>query len=331
MDSRAVLRVLGFVSVVIGVAMLAPAVVAFFRHGDDFVPILISAAVPLVLGTVTLLSTRGELELRQKDGFAIVTFAWLVAAIFGTLPYLLTGVCRSPVDAFFESMSGFTTTGATIFTDVESLPHGILLWRSLTQWMGGMGIVLISVAVLPLLGVGGMQLFRAEVPGPVTDRLYPRIQSTAKALWGAYLSLTVAETILLALGGMGVFDAVCHSFCTVSTGGFSTRNGSIASFSSMYIEGVIVVFMFLAGVNFSLHLWLPRFRWKRYVESEEFRLFAVLALGASCRLSDRFHLHHNRIRDRGFPRLGLRVPDPPLSPDVHGCLCRLHRRRHEAH
>jgi trk system potassium uptake protein TrkH len=204
-----------------------------------------------------------------------------VAALFGALPFLLTGVCKSVIDALFESMSGFTTTGATIFTDVESLPRGILLWRSITQWFGGMGIVLISVAVLPILGVGGMQLFRAEMPGPVTDRLSPRIQNTAKALWGVYVSLTVAETILLMLGGVSLFESVCHSFSTVSTGGFSTRNASIASFSSLYVEGVVVTFMFMGGINFSLHLWLLRFRFKRYLTNEEFRLYAFLTLAAA--------------------------------------------------
>jgi trk system potassium uptake protein TrkH len=177
-------------------------------------------------------------------------------------------------------MSGFTTTGATIFEDIESLPHGILLWRSMTQWMGGMGIVLLGVAVLPLLGVGGMQLFKAEVPGPVKDRLSPRIQSTAKTLWVVYLALTVAETGLLILGGMSGFDALCHSFCTVSTGGFSTRNASIGAFDSSFIEGIVVVFMFLAGVNFSLHLLLARLRWKRVFTNEEFRLYAFFCVAA---------------------------------------------------
>ena len=282
MNTRAVLRVLGFVSVVVGTFILVAAAVAFLKHGSDFVPLLISAAIPLVTGTITLLSTSGgELDLRVKEGFAIVTFAWLVAAFFGMLPYALTGVCDNLADAFFESMSGFTTTGGTIFEDVEALPHGILLWRSLTQWIGGMGIVLLSVAVLPLLGVGGMQLFRAEVPGPVADRLSPRIQSTAKALWGVYVSLTAFEIGLLILGGMSPFEAVCHSFCTVSTGGFSTRNASIGAFGSTYIETVVLVFMFLAGINFSLHLSLIRFRWRRYLVNEEFRLYAVIILVAT--------------------------------------------------
>jgi trk system potassium uptake protein TrkH len=282
MNNRAVLRVLGFILVVVGVAMLPPLVVAAFQHTRGMLPLLVSSAIPTVLGTVLLFTTRGKVDLRIKDGFAIVTLGWLAAALFGSLPYLLVGVCSNPIDAFFESMSGFTTTGSTIFTDIESVPPGILLWRSTTQWLGGMGIVVITIAVLPLLGVGGMQLFKAEVPGPVADRLSPRIQSVAKSLWGVYLALTVAETGLLLLGGMNLFDAVNHSFTTLSTGGFSTRNASLAAFPSPFIQITVIVFMFLAGTNFSLHLWFLR-RGARpdYWRNEEFRLYAVLAGGAT--------------------------------------------------
>jgi trk system potassium uptake protein TrkH len=275
MNARSVYRVLGFIGFVVGVAILPSAVLAAFLHGKDLVPLLVSAGIPIVAGTAVLLGTRGQLELGHKEGFAIVTFGWLVAAAFGMMPYLLTGVCSNVPDAFFEAMSGFTTTGSTIFSDVESIPHGILLWRSMTQWIGGMGIVLLGVAVLPLLGVGGMQLFRAEVPGPIADRLSPRIQDTAKSLWSVYLGLTVLEVGLLALGGMTLFEAVCHSFCTVSTGGFSTRNASIGAYQSPFIEGIVIVFMFLAGVNFSLHLGLLRFRWKSYFTNEEVRLYVL--------------------------------------------------------
>jgi trk system potassium uptake protein TrkH len=278
MNARSVYRVLGFISVFVGAAMLPSAAVALAHHGGDLVPLLVSAALPIVIGTLTLFGTRGELDLGHKEGFAIVAFSWVVAAVFGMMPYLLTGVCRSVPDAFFESMSGFTTTGSTIFADVESLPHGILLWRSMTQWIGGMGIVLVGVAILPLLGVGGMQLFRAEVPGPIADRLSPRIQNTAKSMWSVYLGLTVLEVGLLTLEGMTLFEAVCHSFSTVSTGGFSTRNASIGAFNNPLIEATVVVFMFLAGVNFSLHLGLLRFRWKSYFTNEEVRLYAAVCL-----------------------------------------------------
>ena len=282
MNYRAVLRVLGFILVVIGVAMLPPLVLAAFQHTRGMLPLLVSSAIPVTIGGVLLATTRGKVDLRIKDGFAIVTLGWLGAAVFGALPYLLVGVCSNPWDAFFESMSGFTTTGSTILTDIESVPPGILLWRSTTQWLGGMGIVVITIAVLPLLGVGGMQLFKAEVPGPVADRLSPRIQSVAKSLWGVYLAMTVAETGLLMLGGMSLFDAVNHTFTTLSTGGFSTRNASIAAFPSPYLQVVIIFFMFIAGANFSLHLWfLQKGARPRYWRDEEFRLYAILAAGAS--------------------------------------------------
>jgi len=279
MNSRSVTRVLGFIAVCLGLAMLAPAALAFLDH-EDFIPLLVSASLPLSSGLIALLATRGpKVDLKVRDGFAVVTFAWIIASLFGALPYLLTGAAPRFADALFEAMSGFTTTGATIFPDVESLSRGVLLWRGITQWLGGMGIVLLSVAVLPLLGVGGMQLYRAEVPGPIADRLSPRIQSTAKALWSVYLALTVAEVVLLVLGGMSLFDAVCHSFTTVSTGGFSTRNASVGAFGSAYLEGVVIAFMFLAGMNFSLHLSLIRpSRWSRYVANEELRFYALVVL-----------------------------------------------------
>lgn len=279
MNQRAVLRVLGFIVLAIGVAMLIPAGLAWFDGGPELVPFLIAATIPVVAGSLLLVTTRGSVDLRVKDGFAIVTFGWLAAALFGALPYQLSGSTQGFADAIFESMSGFTTTGATIFADIEVLPRGVLLWRGLTQWLGGMGIVVLSVAVLPMLGIGGMQLFKAEVPGPTADRLSPRISSTAKILWGVYVGMTALEASLLMIGGMGWFDAVCHSLCTVSTGGFSTRNASVGAFDSAYIDAVITVFMFLAGANFSLHYWLVRRR-ALYMRNEEFRVYTVIAAAA---------------------------------------------------
>jgi trk system potassium uptake protein TrkH len=257
--------------------MLPPTVVAFFHHTEDFVPFVVSLILPLLTGVVVLLSTRGEIDLRTRDGFAVVAFGWLTAALFGSLPFLLTGVC-SPVDALFESMSGFTTTGSTILEDIEGLPPGILLWRSETQWMGGMGIIVLSIAVLPLLGVGGMQLFHAEMPGPRAERLAPRIRSVAKSLWTVYVGLTVAEILLLMLGKLSLMDAVCHAFCTVSTGGFSTRNESIGAFSSAYVELVIILFMFVSGANFALHFRFTRGGLLRHFRDEEFRLYCFVVL-----------------------------------------------------
>ncbi len=281
MNRRAVLRVLGFIVLAVGLAMLLPCLMAAADGGRDLVAFLISAAIPIVLGVVLLGTTRGSVDLRLKDGFAIVTFAWLAAALLGALPYQLSGATATFVDALFESMSGFTTTGATVIADIEVLPRGVLLWRSLTQWLGGMGIVVLSVAVLPMLGIGGMQLFKAEVPGPTADRLSPRISSTARLLWGVYVGMTVVEAALLVLGDMNWFDALCHSLTTVSTGGFSTRNASVGAFDSAYVDGVITAFMFLAGANFSLHYWALRRHAVRYTRNEEFRAYALLTLAAT--------------------------------------------------
>jgi trk system potassium uptake protein TrkH len=244
---------------------------------NDAVPLLISSAITLTIGSALLITTRGKVELRTRDGFLIVTLGWLVAALFGSLPYILSGVCE-PIDALFESMSGFTTTGATILGDIESLPRGILLWRSLTQWMGGIGIVLLAVVVLPHLGVGGMQLYRVEAPGAASERLFPRIQNAAKALWVVYLGLTLAETVLLIIAGLSVFDAICHSFCTIATAGFSTKNASVGAFESPYVQWIVVFFMFIAGANFSLHLGLVRGGRRGYFRNEEFRLYSTVAV-----------------------------------------------------
>ena len=281
MNWRAILRILGFLAMAIGVAMLPAGALAWLDHSADFGAFVVAAGIPLLCGLVLLLTTRGSADLRVKDGYAIVSFGWLAAATFGAMPYQLSGVMPHFADAFFESMSGFTTTGATVLRDIEVLPRGILLWRSSTQWLGGMGIVVLSVAVLPMLGIGGMQLFRAEFPGPTADRLTPRIQSTATILWSVYAGMTALQVGLLYLGGMSLFDAVCHAFATMSTGGFSTKNASVGAFASAYIDVVITAFMFLAGANFFLHYWLLRRRSFRYLQNEEFRFYLVLAVVAT--------------------------------------------------
>jgi trk system potassium uptake protein TrkH len=229
--------------------------------------------------------TRGPVRLSRRDGFAIVTFGWIAAAVAGAFPYLLSGVISHPVSALFESMSGFTTTGASVLSGLEHVPRGILFWRGMTQWLGGMGVLVLCIAILPFLGVGGMQIYRAEIPGPSKDRLTPRIASTAKLLWGLYVLLSLAEAALLMTGGMDWFDACCHTFTTMSTGGFSTRTASIAAFDSAYIEIVIIVFMFLAGANFALHYRALRGEPRSFVRDPEFRFYTVLWLGSCLLLS----------------------------------------------
>ncbi|MFW6206439.1 MAG: TrkH family potassium uptake protein, partial [Gemmatimonadota bacterium] len=220
-------------------------------------------------------------DLGVREGYAVVSLAWLSIGIAGAVPFLLTGVVSSPTSALFEAVSGFTTTGATVFSEIESLPHGILFWRNFTQWIGGMGIIVLGVAILPFLGVGGMQLFRAEVPGPTPERLRPRIAQTAKVLWYVYAGLTAAQVVLYLLGGLGPFDAVTHAFTTLSTGGFSPKNASIAAFDSPYVQYVTILFMYLAGVSFTLHYLALRRGFSGYGESSEWRFFTFLVAGAA--------------------------------------------------
>jgi len=272
--------VVGLFQVFVGLAMLIPVVVSLLYREGDAGALFLASLTTLVAGGALYLPTRFNGEITTREGFAIVTMAWAATANFGALPYLFTGVLSSPAAAVFEAMSGFTTTGATVFADIESLSHGILFWRSLTHWLGGMGIIVLVIAVLPYLGVGGMQLFRAEVPGPTPERLRPRITQTAKLLWFVYVGLTAAQTLLYVAGGMGLFDAVNHSFATLATGGFSTKNASMAGFDSRYIHYVTIVFMYLAGVNFSLHYRAATGRMV-YLRDQEWRLYTYVILIAA--------------------------------------------------
>ncbi len=246
----------------------------------DIFALIGGGGVGVLSGAMLWVVTRGPVQLGRRDGFGVVTFGWLAVALVGMVPYLLAGVVHDPASAFFETISGFTTTGASLLTDLESLPRGLLFWRAMTQWLGGMGVLVLCVAILPFLGVGGMQIYQAEMPGPGKDRLTPRIASTAKLLWGIYVLLTAVQVVLLVVGRMSVYDAVCHAFTTMSTGGFSTRSASIAAFDSAYIDWVVIVFMFLAGANFSLHYRALRGEWRVFYRNPEFRFyFAAIVLG----------------------------------------------------
>ena len=219
---------------------------------------------------------KNRKELQKRDGFMIVTFGWIFMSLTGTLPYLFTETIPSFTNAFFETMSGYTTTGASILNDIESLPEGILFWRSITHWIGGMGIIVLAIAILPLLGIGGMELFAAEAPGPGSDKLHPRITDTAKRLWLIYVGYTLAETVLLNLAGMSLFDAVNQSLSTLSTGGFSTKNASIAYWNDQpLIQYIIMVFMFLAGTNFVLSYFAFKTRFSKIFRDEEFRMYLL--------------------------------------------------------
>ena len=252
--------------------------------------------ITALIGFIAFKTTRFDQDLRTKEGFAIVTLGWFFFSIFGSLPFLISGYIPSFTNAFFETMSGFTTTGASILTDIEALPHGILFWRSLTHWIGGMGIIVLSIAILPFLGIGGMQLFKAEVPGPVADKLTPRITETAKILWGVYVLFSAVETGLLMLGGMNLFEALCHTFGTMATGGYSTKNASIGAYHSTYIDFVIIIFMIIAGTNFSIHYRFLKGDFKSYFKNQEFLVFIVIiGLATSLIGIDTFLNHYHSI------------------------------------
>ncbi|MGB9699421.1 MAG: TrkH family potassium uptake protein [Thermodesulfobacteriota bacterium] len=264
--------------------MILPLLVDLIYKENQSLGLIISIAITAASGLLMNLLCRGnnrgnnKRELSHREGFAIVAFAWLSATFFGSLPYLFTGSLNNFTDAWFETASGFTTTGSTILTDIEKHSHAILFWRSLTQWMGGMGIIVLSLAVLPFLGIGGMQLYKAEVPGPTADKLRPRISQTARILWEVYVLLSGVEVLLLFLGGMNLYEALCHTFSTMATGGFSPKNASIEFYRNPFIEYVITFFMFMAGVNFSLHYRTLKGNLRYLWQDEEFCFYISLTL-----------------------------------------------------
>ncbi|MBN1226535.1 MAG: TrkH family potassium uptake protein [Deltaproteobacteria bacterium] len=257
--------------------MLAPLGISLIYHDGSTIPILNSFLITCAIGIIMycLSKTKNSVSLSQREGMAIVTFGWISAALFGSLPFLLSGSIDNMTDAYFESISGFTTTGATILPNIESLPEGILFWRSMIQWFGGMGIIVLSIAILPFFGIGGMQLYRAEIPSPVVDKLQPRISETAKSLWKIYFSITLLEVSLLWVGGMSLFDSINHAFCTMPTGGFSTQNASIAQYNSTYFDTIVIIFMILAGINFSLHFRFLKGELKVFGDDPECRVFLL--------------------------------------------------------
>lgn len=281
MNVRLTLYVLGGLLIFLGAALLLPIPFSIWYHDGQLLTFVLSAAITSLVGGFLFWRFRREREeITLREGFAVVTFAWIGFALFGSLPYIISASLTNPVNAFFESMSGFTTAGASVFTDVEAVPKSVLFWRALTQWMGGMGFIVLGVAILPLLGVGGMQLYEAEAPGPTAERLTPRIQDTARLLWGVYALLTGLGLALFWLGEMDFFDALCHTFTAVATGGFSTRNASFAAFSS-YSQMVALVLMLLGGVNFSLHYYALKGRARNYWASSEFRFYLGVLGGAT--------------------------------------------------
>lgn len=273
-----VLNLVGVVLIFSSMFMLLPILASIIYGGEELHALGVSFLITLSSGTLLYFFTKSQkkIELKHRDGFAVVTMSWLAMSFFGSLPYILSGTTLSFTNAYFESMAGFTTTGASVLSNLENLPKGILLWRSLTQWIGGMGIIVFSIAILPMLGAGGMQLFKAEVPDIGVEKLRPRILDTAKSLWYIYAGLTAVLALLLSIFGMSLFDAICHAFTTMATGGFSTKSASIAYFKNPYIDVIITVFMFFAGINFALHFYALRGNFSRFTKSSEFKFYCMV-------------------------------------------------------
>lgn len=280
MHLRPLLRVLSVLLAMVSIFLVAMAAFSLAESEAALtawafiIPALAGFAFLALMALVTRKDSRPFLT--NREGLLFVTLAWVSASVLGSIPFLISGACTSFFDALYETMSGFTTTGASIFTDVEALPRSIVLWRATTHWLGGMGIVVLTVAIFPLLGFGGLRLMEAEAPGPSVDKLTPRISGTAKIFWYIYLGFTVMEIILLALGGMPLFDAVCHTFATLATGGFGVKNASIGFYKSAYFDVVITVFMLLAGANFTLYFRLLKGRAGSVLKDPELRAYLAI-------------------------------------------------------
>lgn len=275
LNYKIIFHLMGLLLLVNGGFMLLASLVSLVYKDGVVKEMFTAGLVTLAVGGIFMWLTRNHVkEIQKREGYIIVTFGWLFMSLIGTLPYLFTGAIPGFTNAFFETMSGYTTTGASILEDIESLPKGVLFWRSITHWIGGMGIIVLAIAILPLLGIGGMQLFAAEAPGPAGDKLHPRITDTAKRLWLIYVGYTVAETILLQVAGMNFFDAINHSLSTLSTGGFSTKNASVAYWNDTpLVQYIIMIFMFLAGTNFVLSYFAFKTRFSKILKDEEFKLY----------------------------------------------------------
>ena len=274
LNFKMVAKVIGALVIIEATFMLLSAFVSFWYEETDFNDWLLSLLLTATVGLVLLATGKNaDKRIGRRESYLIVATVWIVLSLLGMLPYMMSGAIPRFEDAFFETISGFTTTGATVLTDIEAQPHSILFWRSLTQWLGGMGIIALSLAILPMFGLGSMQLYSAEATGPTHEKLRPHIEDTAKILWGLYVILTLVEFVLLMMCGMNAFDACCHAFSTISTGGYSTKNDSVAAFHSPAVEYVIIIFMFLSGINYSLLYWAVRGKISHLLHDEEARFY----------------------------------------------------------
>jgi trk system potassium uptake protein TrkH len=277
-----IFNILGWLLTTFGLTMFIPAMISAFSGGTAVDSFVVSGCITIFFGVMFVFMTGGSGKiLSHRDAFLMTFLAWFALSLFGAVPFYNAGVVPTFIDAFFESMSGLTTTGASVMSGLDQVDKGILFWRALLQWLGGMGVVVLATAIIPFLGVGGMQLYKAEMPGVEKDKLQPRLKETASMLWGVYLVLTIVCGCLYKYGGMSGFDAICHAFTTVATGGYSTHDTSLGFYDSPFIEGVCVAFMIIGALNFSLHfLFISKRDFKIYYKNTEFRVFVMLLFSA---------------------------------------------------
>jgi trk system potassium uptake protein TrkH len=303
MNYRAVSKLLGYLILGCAIFMATSLVWAIFvDESGTVVNMAISSLICLAGGILFHhLGRKADITIHAREAIAIVTLGWLAVSVFGAIPFILEGILINPIDAFFEAASGFTTTGATVITDLNVCSKALLYWRALTQWLGGMGIIVLFIAILPQLGIGAKHMFKSEVPGPITEGLTPKLKHTASMLWGVYIGITAAEAIALLLAGMNLHDSICHSLACMATGGFSPRNESIAFYNDPIIEAIIIIFMVMAGVNFSLYYLILRKRFGQAFSNFEFKVYiGILALFSLVIIIDTYSMH------RSFPDVILR-------------------------
>lgn len=298
---KVVTNVVGSLIMITGFLMAFSLPFSYYYNDGMDIYIILSCLITFGTGLTAKITTRRHHndEIKKREGYLIVSLGWISMAIFGTLPYYVSGSIPSIHDAFFETMSGLTTTGATILGDaghkISELAPSLLFWRSMTQWIGGMGIIVLTIAILPLLGIGGMELFVAEAPGPTKDKIHPRIKETAKRLWVIYFGLTVIQTIALMIADMSFYDAVNHALTTNSTGGFSTKDGSIGEFNSPLVEYIITIFMFIAGTNFTLIYFGFKGKISYFFKNDEFKWYLMAVAGLTIVLTPFIYSHYNSL------------------------------------
>ncbi|MDX9801545.1 MAG: TrkH family potassium uptake protein [Spirochaetia bacterium] len=284
MNILLVIKVISILLLIIAGFMIFPVLFAVYYGELHLIRVFLIPIIASLLFFIIIrifIRNKSGKSLSTKDGFLLVASSWISASLIGCLPFFLSGAVPTLADAFFETMSGFTTTGATIFTEIEALPKALLFWRSLTHWLGGMGIVVLTVAIFPLLGIGGLQLIKAEAPGPTVDKITPKITETAKILWMIYITLTIVETVLLLAGGLNLFDSLTHTFGTMATGGFSPKNTSVGFYNSSFVDWVITIFMLMAGINFILYFKLITGQLKSIRRNSEFKAYLGIFAAAT--------------------------------------------------